>query len=123
MSNTLPNIRAIFICNKEGKAVTVLTPNHIGRTVTELLDHAHKAASEIGGYVEVSENIGATRYRHETPTKTLILWYDREVKDTLLEVQVFDTEKEARQHLSLKKHDQTLYPKIVNNIPVSFPNS
>lgn len=56
--------------------------------------------------------------------QTLVLWYDREVKDTLLEVQVFHTESDARHHLANSPHDKkTLYPKIVNNIPVSFPNS
>lgn len=65
MSKRLPKIQAIFICDKKGKAVTLLAPNHIGKTVAELLDQAHKEASKIGGYVEVSEGLGATRHRHE----------------------------------------------------------
>jgi len=73
MNNPLANhsIRAIFICNKEGKAVNLLAPNYIGRTVVELLAEAHRMASEIGGHVEVSEALGSPCYRHHLPQKTL----------------------------------------------------
>lgn len=73
MNNPIPNhsIRAIFICNKEGKAVNLLAPNFIGKSVAELLADAHRTASEIGGHVEVSEAYGSPRHRHHLPQKTL----------------------------------------------------
>lgn len=46
-----------------------------------------------------------------------ILWYDKEVKDTLMEIQIFNNEEEARKFL---KDAQSFvsYPKIVPNLSV-----
>jgi hypothetical protein len=48
---------------------------------------------------------------------TAILWYDKEVKDTLMEIQIFNNEEEARKFL---KDAQSFvsYPKIVPNLSV-----
>ena len=54
--------------------------------------------------------------------KTLVLWSDRVVTDTLLEVQIFDSEEEARRWLrECPHHLGDSYPKLVPNIPVSSP--
>jgi hypothetical protein len=46
-----------------------------------------------------------------------ILWYDKEVKDTLMEIQIFNSEEEARKFL---KDAQSFvsYPKIIPNLSV-----
>jgi hypothetical protein len=48
---------------------------------------------------------------------TAILWYDKEVKDTLMEIQIFNNEEEARKFLKDAKSFES-YPKIVPNISV-----
>ena len=50
-----------------------------------------------------------------------ILWYDKEVKDTLMEIQIFNSEEEARKFL---KDAQSFvsYPKIVPNLSVFVQN-
>jgi hypothetical protein len=52
--NSSPRIKLISVCDKEGKTVEFFAPNHIGRTVTELLAKAHRMAAEIGGFVKTS---------------------------------------------------------------------
>ena len=52
---------------------------------------------------------------------TPILWYDKEVKDTLMEIQIFNSEEEARKFLK-KAESFTSYPKIVPNISVFVQN-
>lgn len=48
---------------------------------------------------------------------TAILWYDKEVKDTLVEIQIFNSEEEAREFLGCSPAAQIdSYPKIVSNI-------
>lgn len=48
-----------------------------------------------------------------------VLWYDKQVKDTLLEIQVFTSEEEAREFLKGSQTDRDeYYPKIVPNINV-----
>ena len=46
-----------------------------------------------------------------------ILWYDKEVKDTLMEIQIFNNEEEARKFLK-EAQSHISYPKIVPNISV-----
>ena len=50
-----------------------------------------------------------------------ILWYDKEVKDTLLEIQIFNNEEEARKFLK-KAESFVSYPKIIPNISVFVQN-
>lgn len=52
---------------------------------------------------------------------TAILWYDKEVKDTLVEIQIFNSEEEAREFLKEAKSFDT-YPKIVSNLSVFVQN-
>lgn len=56
-------------------------------------------------------------------TTTAILWYDKEVKDTLLSIDVFETEVKARDHLKkLMLESPGFYsnarPRIVPQLPV-----
>jgi len=46
-----------------------------------------------------------------------ILWYDKEVKDTLMEIQIFNNEEEARKFLKDAKSFEA-YPKIIPNLSV-----
>jgi len=43
--------RLIFVLNASGGVDKIFAPNHIGRTVPELLKIAEKRAAEIGGTV------------------------------------------------------------------------
>ena len=49
---------------------------------------------------------------------TAVLWYDKEVKDTLVEIQIFNSEEEAREFLKCSGGEQDCYPKIVPNINI-----
>lgn len=56
-------------------------------------------------------------------TTTAILWYDKEVKDTLLSIDVFETEEKARGHLrKLRLESPGLFsnahPRIAPRLPV-----
>lgn len=50
-----------------------------------------------------------------------ILWYDKEVKDTLMEIQIFNNEEEARKFLK-EARSHISYPKIVPNMSVFVQN-
>lgn len=50
-----------------------------------------------------------------------ILWYDKEVKDTLMEIQIFNNEEEARKFLK-SAESFVCYPKIVSNLSVFVQN-
>lgn len=52
---------------------------------------------------------------------TAILWYDKEVKDTLMEIQIFNNEEEARKFLKSAQSFEA-YPKIVPNISAFVQN-
>lgn len=55
------------------------------------------------------------------PNTTAILWYDKEVKDTLLEIQIFNSEEEARNFLK-EAQSEDCYAKIVPGISVFIQN-
>lgn len=52
---------------------------------------------------------------------TAILWYDKEVQDTLLEIQIFNSEEEARKFLKEAQSEDS-YAKIVPNLSVFIQN-
>jgi hypothetical protein len=64
----------------------------------------------------------------KTNEKTIILWYDRECADCILEAQVFDDESKAREWLrrqwpevGRRKFRPNDRPRIITRISVSSP--
>lgn len=54
---------------------------------------------------------------------TVILWYYKESSDTLQEIQVFRSEKSAREFLKNARYDkEDIFPRIVKDLRVFLEN-